>query len=338
MLQTKKYTESVSYISPYKEMDKWSTDKQSPVKLPTNKQSPVKELFKNAPLINVPLAPFNPPSIHPSPQFSLPPPSSSSNIYVSYNKLTKYIMFKENYHPNKLKHDPKYPEPIDIGKIDHLCLLKNVSNHFDQSNIFLTDHNNQQSLNLAKLMVGYLVEDENNKYKVYIHTNNDSPLMGDVEILIYLNNNLKEFMDTGALENELKKLDIRKRGKINKYIKLFIYSLLEYTINLINTNLTSINNPILKENMKIYVETSLNRLNHYTREVCERNSKKYKVLKENIETIGKIKTMIYQKVSEIDEQMKMIMEKIKEMKVGGGEEEEGEEEGEEDTKKSLQGI
>lgn len=224
-------------------------------------------------------------------------PSSENNIFISFNKRTKKIVLKEHivYHDDG-KTDR--PEPINLGMFDYLDIVKNISCMFDTENKFLPD---RRENTLSKNMVGYVIKDGNN-HKIFIHNINSSPIMGDIEILIRINECLKHYEDN-ELNEELAKVDSVLAYKIKKYVKLFIYTLLGYTITLISDNYNLINEK-LKNSFTRYLVVSTYRIASYSQDLHTEYNVSYNKLKENIKTINGIKQLISKKLTNIDDQIK----------------------------------
>lgn len=231
---------------------------------------------------------------------------TENNIYISFNKATRKFILKEcnkSHSNDKVDH----PEPITLGSFDHIDLIKNISDVFDHDNKFIPDRLCNQ---LSRNMVGYLVKNADG-YNIFIHNINSSPIMGDIETLVRLNEYLKDY-EENVLEEDLKKVDNLVAHKIKKYVKLFIYTLLGYTVTLISENFNSINEKFRNSYMK-YIVFSTYRIASYSQDLHTEYKVEYVGLKENLKTINGIKELIKNKLTTFNDQIKLYNDQIKQI-------------------------
>jgi hypothetical protein len=148
-----------------------------------------------------------------------------SNIYVGYSDNEQLFMFKNI--------DNQY-----IGSFSIPDTIKYFGSVVDPQKQFmkhLNELNYTNSAVIIKQFIGYPTYKELVNYiDIKLHDYDSSPFMGDIEMLVKLNEQLHKFEQL-SLSNELQYVDEKYRHKVELTIKKLIYSLLNYTLNLIST-------------------------------------------------------------------------------------------------------
>lgn len=111
-----------------------------------------------------------------------------------------------------------------IGTFSVYNLIKYIVKDLESKNFLPDDDKNFPAIE------GYICRIEKNKITLKNH--NESPFMGDLEMLIILNNELLSF-EKRRLQAELLKVDIGNRPSIEIQVKKFIFMLLNYTLQII---------------------------------------------------------------------------------------------------------
>jgi hypothetical protein len=147
--------------------------------------------------------------------------SNDEKIIILYKKDEKRIYIKDK--SNGI-----------LGSFNYKHIIKSILLELDHDNIILNDDDtcNKHSINLVKDLIGNFIK-YNGDHKVILHDNDKSPLMGDLDILIRINNDL-QFFEENELDNILINLDTDTINYFKYYIKLFIYTLLNYTLKLLS--------------------------------------------------------------------------------------------------------
>jgi len=149
---------------------------------------------------------------------------SDADFCVSYNKLTKYFKIK-NLRENK-----------EIGTFNVNNIIKYFVSIYD--NKFMSDIDEAQHTNsviIIKKFIGYntLVNTDGiNNIHINLHSHTKSPIMGDLNTLVRINNELYMFQKNG-LEIELENINPDNKNKVRTAVGLLINKLLGHTLNII---------------------------------------------------------------------------------------------------------
>lgn len=184
-------------------------------------------------------------------------------------------------------------------------IMKYLSTTYDIKNQFLKDLDIVQynkSKNLIKLILcklRYNVKDEYTDIQIYDYTK--SGFMGDIELLIKLNNILENYQQN-ELQNNLASVDIEYRTNIEQQIKQFILSLLNYTLKVISMTTKEINNSPdkqLKNNLIKYSISIIHKINLFTQEQLKIINNDNTTIKNLLQKNIKIKQEINNKLSNL---------------------------------------
>lgn len=144
-------------------------------------------------------------------------------IYVSYDASNQKFSFSD-----------LNGTPIGSFRVEHL--IKYMTSFYDIRHQFLNFVDREaydQAKALIKSFVGY---PEVNKKIKYCHINlldvQQSPFMGDIEMLVRLNDLLYTF-EVEMLDRELNYVELKYRPHIKRLVKQLIYMLLNYTLKMI---------------------------------------------------------------------------------------------------------
>lgn len=192
---------------------------------------------------------------------------NKSNILIGYNKQNKKFIFKNDLN--------KY-----LGSFTIMDIINYIASTYDK-NI------NNESKYIIETFIG-LIDLNDNYANINLLNYTKSPFMGDLEMIIILNNNLAYYIKNELLNN-LENFNEKYKDKIKDLIKIFIYKLLNYTlslINLISYNLNDNQNEIKIQLLKYsniiiqfineYIYAELNNLisqNKYYHELLTNNLK-----------------------------------------------------------------
>ncbi len=181
------------------------------------------------------------------------------NINFSNISGNEYKSFIANIHDNKKLYvrfeNNKFIFSDDsdgnIGeiRIDHL--IKYIGSIYDIDNKFLS---NISEYDNAKILINKFIgkvtyNDLTKISSVTIYDHLESPFMGDIDMIMYLNNMLSEF-EKSRLAHELTFVNTQIRNKIEQIIKQFIYTMLNYTLSIIFIASDSIKNDKNKDDIK----------------------------------------------------------------------------------------
>lgn len=225
--------------------------------------------------------------IHISNVGSNPYQATNDSLIVNYEKEYQrftFYDFRNNY----------------LGNFTIAQLIKYVGSQID--NTFMLYIDNGFAENLITTMIGRIIR-ENNELEIKLKNHLESAFMGDLEMLIKLNNGLSEFEKIN-LENELMKVfDDNKRLLIRDLIKKFIYQLINYTLRVIAIISNEIKDDPSKEQMKttlLRYSVGLNyRLSNYVKTEISKNVESYNNLVENMNKLVEVKRIMRAKIDDL---------------------------------------
>ena len=162
------------------------------------------------------------------------------------------------------------------------------------NNINKFDYKNSKYL--IKKFIGKSTFNKDINYaNIILHNYDESPFMGDLEMLIILNKQLHKF-EQNSLNNELNLIDEKYRYKVESIIKKFIYILLEYTLTLITITSDLIKNDKnkikLKQELINYSIGIVYRISQYVQEQIKSVMLKNKQIHNTIKTSIGLKNLI----------------------------------------------
>lgn len=146
-----------------------------------------------------------------------------NNIYVTFNSPENKFVFYNNSN-----------EQVGYFTIEHL--VKYAAKQYDPKNQFLGNLDEKEFDEAVNILKQYLINIKFTKKgdvsKITILDYHQSPFICNLEMMIRLNNSLWRF-EQDTLNNELAYVDQNYRHNIEKNVKLMIYLLLNYTLQLI---------------------------------------------------------------------------------------------------------
>lgn len=215
--------------------------------------------------------------------------NNHDKIMISFSKkLKKFTIYDNNKNV--------------IGYFTTSHIIKYLGKVYDTDRQFMNDINLETFKKAKELIKLYVFKidynKKNKKSDIIIHDYTESGLMGDISLLIELNNLLIEYQEK-ELYRDLANVNEHNKVKIEQNIKKFIYLLLNYTIKLIfiisekikdSPKMTDLKNVLLK-----YAITCSHRINLFVQEqlsviyVCDKEIKKAYVTNMEIKNIIKNK-------------------------------------------------
>ena len=141
---------------------------------------------------------------------------------------------------------------MSIGEIQVENILKYLGSTYDHKNQFMKFIDNskfeEEKLLIEKFLFE-IVSNSDQKKVIDLKNYTNSPLMGNIEFLVKLNESLYNF-EKHKLDYELKYVDEKNRYNIERIIKEFIYLLLNYTLKIIVVVSEELKEKKNKENLK----------------------------------------------------------------------------------------
>ena len=203
--------------------------------------------------------------------------NNNKQMLISVSKKTnQFSIFDENNKP--------------IGHFTIFHLVKYLGDVYDVKQQFLKEIDSfqlQKAKELIKILIFKLKYNKKNKYTDIVLLNySESGFMGDIELLIKLNNQLHKYQ-TKRLYTDLSNVDIENKIKIEQNIKKFIFMLLNYTLQLISKKSDELinkdTNKELKEKLVNYSIGIVYRINIFVQEQLKIINNQNKNIKESIE-------------------------------------------------------
>lgn len=178
-------------------------------------------------------------------------------------------------------------------------LIKYIgSQQLKEFNDATTDIGFSESI-IKKFIGDVSVDPDTDKIIINLKSPLESPLMGNINILININNKIF-FYENNKLDNDLGKInDPTDRKKIKRIIKQFIYALLTHTLKVISTISNEIkdkNKPELKNNLLKYSVGITYRLSAFVKDHIDSQMMTVDKLNNNLEKLIKIRQSIDDKL------------------------------------------
>jgi len=242
----------------------------------------------------------------------------SNDIYVGFSKNKKKFIFKDEY--------DKYMGSFNINN-----LIKYFGSVYDTNDQFITNVNDIDYQNGIQIIEKFIGKVNYNKQlrvaDIVIFSPTESPFMGNIKMLMILNDLLYEF-ENNKLQNELSNVNIKIRPKIERIIKQFIYTLHNNTIRIISIVSNSIkdSNIAIKSNLINNSIKLMYRITNFVQDQMKIVMDKNKNIEEMQMISLKLNKLVITKydniLNEINKQKKYILAKPKYYLSGGGEDSE----------------
>jgi hypothetical protein len=222
-------------------------------------------------------------------------PIKDNNMFVTLSD-SKFKFFDEN------------KRSVGEFSVDHI--MKYVGDPHDYKKQFMKHLNGKEYTDARYLIKNVLCEieyDSRIKYaNINIKNHTQSPFMGDVEMIINLNNLLSDF-EKGKLYTELNYVDQKNRGKVEQLIKQFNYSMLNYTIGLVNIVNDQIKDDPTKEELKkqlmMYSTNTVSKISNFVQSQLNTVVKNNEKLEKMMFTSIKLKSLINDKLDKLSNQL-----------------------------------
>lgn len=239
----------------------------------------------------------------------------SNNILFKYDdKNNEFYFFDNNQN--------------SIGNLRVLCLMKYIATPHDINKQFikyLEGEEYNRNVDLIEKIIGKnVLDDTTNKYQFKLFDYKNSPIMGDLEILLKLNHYVLDFFD-GRLDRELTFVDSKYRNKITDSIEYFIYNLLNYTLLIISIASEKLvhrpDKTELKEKLIKYSIGAVYKISKYVQKKIEQMEIKNINIKKILITNNKLQEILVKKTEEISNELKTqnryLMNQIELAQIGG---------------------
>lgn len=250
-------------------------------------------------------------------------PEKESEKFINNNyKMDRQLMVK--YNNGKFTFFDEMKNFIGAFTIDDM--VKYFGQVYDTKDKFMSqikgeDHKN--AVFILKNFIGYPKYDKESKFaNIVLFNHNESPFMGDIKMIMYLNNALHDF-EKEKLYQELEYVSDSDRQKIEGIIKQLIFVLLNYTLGLVylvSENLKGQpNKNRLKESLIRFSVNLVFRISKFVQSQVKvlknRNTEVEKLFQLN----NKLKNIMISKFDNYIEDMKDLQDKMVNLQSGGGE-------------------
>ena len=189
---------------------------------------------------------------------------------------------------------------IGIFHINHL--IKYVISPYDKNNKFLPNLNATKYENAKEIIKKFVCKiklDESHKtIDLELCDYIKSPFMGNIEMLISINNDLKNFEST-ELYDQLKHIDKHLKEYIEYTIRHLIYTFLNYTLKIISSVSPTVNNPELKNKLLNYTIWLVFRISQYAKLQINDVVAENKKIENMLQTSNKLKIILNKKLQKL---------------------------------------
>lgn len=224
----------------------------------------------------------------------LPIIGNNNGLLVNYDKnMTKFTFYKQ--------HDQL------LGSFTIPQLIKYLGHYWDTYDQFMSQTICTNSSDIIESFIGSAKYNKTEKIvAVVLNDYKNSPFMGNIEMLINLNNGLHEF-EKNNLSGELNKVDKKIQPKIVVTVKQFIYLLVHHTLKIIaiaSDNIKNDTNNSLKESLMKYSLGLVFRISQFIKEQLEEQIGKYEHITEQLVTTHNSRDIVGQKMDTMNKLLK----------------------------------
>jgi len=238
----------------------------------------------------------------------------ATNKNVDLFDDNKQLMVTINEKLYKLSVYEKSGNLIGYFTLEHM--IKYLGDVYDTKKQFMKDINEDifnKAKELIKLLIFKLKYNKVTNYAdILLFDYTQSGFMGDIELLIKLNNMLYKYQQD-MMQNDLSKVDLHNREKIELIIKKFIIMLLNYTLKLISYVSHKLKNNENMEQIKKYLfEYSVDivyKINLFIQEQLKIINNQNKSIKNALDINIEIKNQIKHKLDKLVDNLEPIEKK-----------------------------
>ncbi len=230
---------------------------------------------------------------------------NSNNLILVYNENENKFTF---YNSNK----------SILGSFNFKQLIKYIGRQVE--NNFYSNIESGYSEEMIKSFLGeILVDPITGKIHFNLKSHIDSPFMGNIDLLIKLNNLFYHY-EKNELNNDLNIIQNEKvQYTLKQSIKQFIYLMINHTLKIIAIATEDNVEQSMKEKLLKYSVALTYRINSFMKEHLENYNKQYKSLYNNLDKITKMKKVLNSKIelleTKINKQNEIIFSAINGKKI-----------------------
>lgn len=207
--------------------------------------------------------------------------SANSSILVKYEKEFSKFSFYDNHETY-------------LGSFSVMQIVRHLAHKWDSSFYSEVELSHITQDLISKMIGDVLIDPVTQKVLIKLKSHLDSPFMGDIEMLVELNNAFYTY-ETNRMSIDLFKItDEKARHKIKITIKQFIYLLVNHTLKIISHASEIIKNDStkkqLKEQLMKYSVGLTYRMSKFISEQLDDYTTQHKSASENLERLYLIKS------------------------------------------------
>jgi hypothetical protein len=227
------------------------------------------------------------------------------NENINMNNLSKYttgnliLVYDENEHKFTFYNSNK----SILGSFNFKQIVKYIGRQIEPS--FYNFVDSGYSEELIKSMLGeVLIDPITGKINIILKSHLESPFMGNLDLLIRLNNSFCNYehkellLDISTMQND------KTQYNIKLSIKQFIYLLINHTLKIIAIASEEIQNDNTQEQMKQkllkYSVALTYRISSFMKEHLDNYNNQYKLLYEQMQKLANIKSTINTKINNLE--------------------------------------
>lgn len=223
-------------------------------------------------------------------------------VLGGYNNM--FVTFSDNRF--KLFNETK--QHVGEFSVDHI--MKYISETHDHKKQFMKHLSEQEYKDAKHIIKNFVCDTEyDNRIKytnINIKNHTQSPFMGDLEMIINLNN-LVGIFEQNKLNKELDYVDPQNRGKIEQLIKRFNYTMLNYTMGVVDLVNDQIKGDSTKEALKkqlmMYSVNTVSKISGFVQNQLNTVVKNNEKLEKMMFTSIKLKSIINDKLDKLSNKL-----------------------------------
>jgi len=206
-----------------------------------------------------------------------------------------------------------------IGSFTTEHMLKYFADKMDFRNQFLSNLDQKEYMDAKILVKNFIGKGEYDKTAripiISLYSHEQSPLMGDIEVLMKINNSLHQF-EKNKLHQELEFIDKKYRYNVETALRMFIYYMIVHTLGIIDMISRDVSvqlTPGMKQNLIKYAASLTFRVAQFVQNQIKIVNKRNEELKRLIIISSKLKTLINNKIDNVRDKVNkqnLLLEKI----------------------------
>jgi hypothetical protein len=220
-------------------------------------------------------------------------PDSAANMVVVYDEMEKKFTI---YNSNK----------SILGSFTFKQIVKYIGKQSCPD--FLQNFETGYSDELIKTLIGEVTSDPvTKKLNITLKSHLDSPFMGNLDLLIRLNNSFYSY-ESGEINTDLIGVpDEKTQYAVKMSIKQFIYLLINHTLKIISIATDDIKNDPsqaeMKQKLLKYSVALTYRISNFMKEHLDNYNNQYKSLYSQLEKLISMKTSMNQKINNLEQKI-----------------------------------